>query len=110
MTLEEKVDNGLQRLAKCEAKTESNTEKINAHEESLKNYNTLILSINNLAIETKYMREDLNASIERITRLESKDCEAANKEGEKWGKFKWIIVAVLVSLIAGYIFGSLGLK
>lgn len=33
-----------------------------------------------------------------------------NKDGEKWDKFKWLIVAGLVTLILGYLAVTLGLK
>ena len=54
-------------------------------------------------MELKYMRGDLNETIERLNKLESKD-------GDKWEKFKWLIVAGLVTLILGYLAVSVGLK
>lgn len=59
--------------------------------------------IKELATEVKYMRGDLNETIERLNKLESKD-------GDKWEKFKWLIVAGLVTLILGYLAVSIGLK
>jgi len=49
------------------------------------------------------MREDLNETIARLNKLESKD-------GDKWDKFKWLIVAGLVTIILGYLAVQLGLK
>lgn len=63
----------------------------------------IIGAIKELATEVKYMRGDLNETIERLNKLESKD-------GDKWEKFKWLIVAGLVTLILGYLAVSVGLK
>lgn len=49
------------------------------------------------------MRGDLNETIERLNKLEGKD-------GDKWDKFKWLIVTGLVTLILGYLAVSVGLK
>ena len=54
-------------------------------------------------METKYMRADLNETIERLNKLE-------NKDGDKWEKFKWLIVAGLVTIVLGYLAVTLGLK
>ena len=51
----------------------------------------------------KYMRGDLNETVERLNKLEGKD-------GDKWDKFKWLIVTGLVTLILGYLAVSVGLK
>ena len=63
----------------------------------------MVGAIKELATEVKYMRGDLNETIERLNKLESKD-------GNKWEKFKWLIVAGLVTLILGYLAVSVGLK
>lgn len=63
----------------------------------------LVVSIKELALETKHMREDLNSTVQRIDRLE-------NMNGDKWDKFKWLIVAGLVTVILGYLAVSIGLK
>lgn len=69
----------------------------------LKSNSEMIGAIKKLATEVKYMRGDLNETIERLNKLESKD-------GDKWEKFKWLIVAGLVTLILGYLAVSVGLK
>lgn len=60
-------------------------------------------AIKELATEVKYMRGDLNKTVERLNKLEGKD-------GDKWDKFKWLIVTGLVTLILGYLAVSVGLK
>lgn len=91
------------RLTEVENRSKSTTHRLDDVEKTLKENTDLIVSIKELALETKYMREDLNETIQRLDKLE-------NKDGEKWDKFKWLIVAGLVTLILGYLAVTLGLK
>lgn len=91
------------RLTVVENRSKSNTKRIDEHDEALKENTDLISVIKELAVETKYMRADLNEVIERLNKLE-------NKDGAKWDKFKWLLVAGLVTIILGYIAIQLGLK
>lgn len=91
------------RLTEVEQRSKSNTKRLDEHDEEIKENSNLIGAIKELATEVKYMREDLNETIARLNKLESRD-------GEKWDKFKWLIVAGLVTLILGYIAIQLGLK
>lgn len=102
MTTEEKIAFE-HRLTETEARARSNTKRLDEHDEAIKENSNLISAIKELAIETKYMREDLNETISRLDKLESKD-------GDKWEKFKWLIVAGLVTIVLGYLAVSLGLK
>ena len=101
MTAEQKVEIE-HRLTAVESRASSNTKRLDEHDEAIKENNELIGAIKELAIETKYMRVDLNDTIERLEKLEDKD-------GETWGKFKWLIVTGVVSIILGYLSASLGL-
>lgn len=92
-----------ERLVEVEARSKSNTKRLDECEDALKENNTLISSIKELAVEVKYMRNALNETIERLNKLESKD-------GDKWDKFKWILVTAIVGIIVGYLASSLGLK
>lgn len=91
------------RLTEVDARARSNTKRLDEHDEILKSNSEMIGAIKELATEVKYMRGDLNETVERLNKLEGKD-------GDKWGKFKWLIVAGLVTLILGYLAVSLGLK
>lgn len=91
------------RLTGVENRSKSNTYRLDDVEKTLKENTDLIVSIKELALETKHMREDLNETIQRLDKLE-------NKDGEKWDKFKWLIVAGLVTLILGYLAVTLRLK
>lgn len=102
MTEAEKIDIE-HRLTTVEDRSNSNTKRLNEHDAKLKENSALIGAIKELAVETKYMREDLNETISRLDKLE-------NKDGEKWDKFKWLLVAGLVTIVLGYLAISLGLK
>ena len=91
------------RFTELEQRAKSNTHRLDEHEEAIKENSNLISAIKELAVETKYMRADLNETIERLNKLE-------NKDGDKWEKFKWLIVAGLVTIVLGYLAVSLGLK
>lgn len=91
------------RLTEVEARAQNNTKRLNEHDDILKSNTEMVGAIKELATEVKYMRGDLNETIERLNKLESKD-------GDKWEKFKWLIVAGLVTLILGYLAVSVGLK
>ena len=91
------------RLTEVENRASSNTKRLDEHAIAIKKDHELISAIKELAVETKHMRADLNKTISRLDKLES-------KEGGKWEKFKWLIVASLVTLILGYIAGAIGLK
>lgn len=76
------------RLTELEQRAKSNTHRLDEHEEAIKENSNLISAIKELAVETK---------------LE-------NKDGDKWEKFKWLIVAGLVTIVLGYLAVTLGLK
>ncbi len=91
------------RLTEVEQRAKSNTIRIDEHDREIKENNNLIGAIKELATEVKYMREDLNDTIERLNKLEGKD-------GDKWEKFKWLLVAGLVTIVLGSLAVQVGLK
>lgn len=91
------------RLTEVEQRAKSNTIRIDEHDREIKENNNLIGAIKELATEVKYMREDLNDTIERLNKLEGKD-------GDKWEKFKWLLVAGLVTILLGSLAVQVGLK
>ena len=90
------------RLTEVEDRSKNNTKRLDDHDKAFKENSELIVAIKELAVETKYMREELNETVDRLNKLESRD-------GDKWDKFKWLIVTALVSIILGYIAIQLGL-
>ncbi len=81
------------RLTAVESRCKSNSHRLDTVEAELKENTELIVSIKELALETKHMREDLNETIQRLDKLESKD-------GDKWSKFKWLKVIVIVPILS----------
>ena len=79
------------------------TIRIDEHDQEIKENNNLIGAIKELATEVKYMRADLNDTIERLNKLEGKD-------SDKWEKFKWLLVAGLVTIVLGSLAVQVGLK
>ena len=65
------------RLTEVEARAQSNTKRLNEHDDILKSNTEMVGAIKELTTEVKYMRGDLNETIERLNKLESKD-------GDKW--------------------------
>lgn len=103
MSLEEKVNELEKALIKVDERSKSNTKRLNEVDAEMKENNSLVTAIKELAIETKYMRADLNETIQRLSKLESKDAD-------KWDKFKWLLVAGIVTLVLGFIAVQTGLK
>lgn len=91
------------RLTEVEARAKSNTKRLDEHDQEIKENNNLIGAIKELATEVKHMREDLNDTIERLNKLEGKDVD-------KWEKFKWLLVAGLVTIVLGSLAVQVGLK
>lgn len=91
------------RLTEVEQRTKSNTHRLEEHDKKLDDITDLVLSVKELAMETKHLREDLNETIQRLSKLESKDAD-------KWEKFKWLIVAGVVTIVLGYLAVSVGLN
>lgn len=91
------------RLTEVEQRAKSNTKRLDEHDQEIKENNNLIGAIKELATEVKYMREDLNDTIERLNKLEDKD-------SDKWEKFKWLLVAGLVTIVLGSLAVQVGLK
>ena len=91
------------RLTEVEQRAKSNTIRIDEHDQEIEENNNLIGAIKELATEVKYMRADLNDTIERLNKLEGKD-------SDKWEKFKWLLVAGLVTIVLGSLAVQVGLK
>jgi len=91
------------RLTEVEQRSKSNTHRLEEHEKKLEDITDLVLSVKELAMETKHMREDLNETIQRLSKLESKDAD-------KWDKFKWLIIAGIITIVLGYLAVSIGIK
>ena len=91
------------RLTELEQRTKSNTHRLDDAEKAIQKNSDLMADIKELVVEIRYMRSDLNETIQRINTLE-------NRGGDKWEKFKWLIVAGLVTIVLGYLAVQIGIK
>ena len=91
------------RLTEVEERSKSYTKRLNEHSEAIKENNAVITAIEKIATEMKFMREDLNKTIERLDKIEGDG-------NNKWEKFKWILVTAAVGIILGYLAAAVGLK
>jgi chromosome segregation ATPase len=103
MTLDERVNSLEITVTKIDERSKSNTKRLDEVQKEQKETTEMVIAIKELATETKYMREDLNKTIERLDKLE-------NKDRDKWDKFKWLIAAGAVTIILGFIALQIGLK
>jgi len=91
------------RLTSVEQVSSSNSRRLDECENRLDNVVDIAVSVRELVVEVKHMREDLNETIQRISKLESKG-------GESWDKIKWIVITGIVTALLGYFLGTLGLS
>lgn len=113
MTLEDKVDGLIISVTKLEEQSKSATTRIEETEEKLKENTALIGAIKELAIETKYMREDINKTTQRMDKFEEAQAaaQAAQKnEPDNWYKFKWLVLAAVITIIVAFIAKGVGLS
>lgn len=105
---------------RCDERHERIDARLNSIEASVKDFSEVVIAIKELAIETKYMREDVNKHNDRLERLEAKGIDSSNedlrrqnaelqKQADKWERFKWLLVAALITLIVGIIATALKL-
>lgn len=102
MTEDQKIEFA-EKLSNIEARSKSNSHRLDEHDKAIKENSNLIGAIKELATETKYMRSDLNETIQRLNKLENKDID-------KWEKFKWLLVAGIVTIVLGALAVQVGLK
>lgn len=91
------------KITEIENRAKSNSHRLDKCEKQLELLVELVGSIKELTAETKHIREALNETNTRLSKLENKDIA-------KWDKFIWLVVTVLTTGILGFIFGFLGLS
>lgn len=109
MTVEEKVELE-HRLTEMDARCKSNTKRLNEHDEVLKQNSELLGSIKELTVETRYMREELNKTSSDLGTAKEEIEDLKCKDSDKWDKFKWLILAGLVTIFLGFVAVTVGLK
>lgn len=95
--------NELERLVEAEARSKSNTKRLDNLESKVDDIHNLTLSVREIATEMKMMREDMNKIDKRVMAIEDKP---SKKMDLMWG---YIVSAILSGLIV-FVFMKLGLK
>ena len=84
------------KLAEVEQRSKSNTKRIDKIDKQIEEMHDLMKTVASLTTEIKYMREEFNEGLSRITRLEQKPVENYNK-----------IVMYIITTILGALLGAL---
>ena len=93
----------LERLVETEARSKSNTKRLNSLEDKVEDIHNLTLSVREIATEMKMMREDMNKIDKRVLAIEDKP---SKRMEQIWSN----IVSALIGGLIGYCLIKLGLK
>lgn len=84
------------KLTEVEQRSKSNTKRINKIDKQIEEMHELMLTVASLTTEIKYMREEFNEGLARLSKLEQKPIENYNK-----------IVMYVITTIIGAILGAM---
>lgn len=84
------------KLVEVEQRSKSNTKRLDKIDKQIEEMRELMQTVASLTTEIKYMREEFNEGLSRITRLEQKPVENYNK-----------IVMYIITTILGALLGAL---
>lgn len=84
------------KLVEVEQRSKSNTKRIDKIDKQIEEMHELMQTVASLTTEIKYMREEFNEGLSRITRLEQKPVENYNK-----------IVMYIITTVLGALLGAL---
>lgn len=84
--------------------TKENREIIKQVEERQDMLYELTKSVAVIAEQITTIKDDVKEVKSDMTAVKQEINSMQKKEGESWGKFKWLIVALLVTLIGGFLF------
>ena len=85
-----------EKLVEVEQRSKSNTRRLDKIDKQIEEMHELMQTVASLTTEIKYMREEFNEGLGRITKLEQKPVENYNK-----------IVMYIVTTIIGVILGAM---
>lgn len=84
------------KLVEVEQRSKSNTKRIDKIDKQIEEMRELMQTVASLTTEIKYMRQEFNEGLSRITRLEQKPVENYNK-----------IVMYIITTILGALLGAM---
>lgn len=85
-----------EKLVEIEQRSKSNTRRLDKIDREIEEMHELMQTVASLTTEIKYMREEFNDGLGRLTRLEQKPVENYNK-----------IVMYIVTTVIGVILGAM---
>lgn len=86
----------MEKIIEIEQRCKSNTHRINTMEENQKAIQDMIVSIRELAVEMKNMKEDQSEIFERLASIEKKPADRLNT-----------IITAIISAVAGAVIGAI---
>ena len=100
-------------LIETEARSKSNTHRLDDLEHDVKNNNTLALNVRELTIEIKHMREDYQKLAEKhaeeVRAIDTRLTEVEKKPGKKWENLVGQVVSLVVGALISYVLLKIGL-
>lgn len=88
----------VKKLVEVEARSKSNTHRIDKLEELTNTIQSLAITMNNTVNEIKYMREDVTSLDDRVAKIE---CEPVRK----FNKYKDVIITSILTSLVGLLVG-----
>lgn len=88
----------IEKLALVEARSKSNTHRIDKLEELTNTIQSLAITMNNTVNEIKYMREDVTSLDDRLGKIESEPIKNFNK-------YKDVIITSILTSLVGLLVG-----
>lgn len=96
-----------------EDQIKSNTRRIDDLEEDVKNNNKLALSVKELTVEIKHMREDYQKLAEKHTEevraIDSRLSEVERKPEKRYEQVVSLLITSIVTAVLGILLGKFGL-
>lgn len=84
------------KISEIEQRSKSNTKRLNKIDKEIEEMHDLMLTVASLTTEIKYMREEFNDGLGRLTRLEQRPADNYDK-----------IVMCIITTIIGAILGAM---
>lgn len=88
----------VKKLVEIEARSKSNTHRIDKLEELTNTIQSLAITMNNTVNEIKYMREDVTSLDDRIGKIE-------NEPIKRFNKYKDVIITSMLTSLVGLLVG-----
>ena len=88
----------VKKLVEVEARSKSNTHRIDKLEELTNTIQNLAITMNNTVNEIKYMREDVTSLDDRLEKIE-------NEPVKRFNKYKDVVITSILTSLVGLLVG-----